>query len=176
MSDTESTLRIINQMRDAGVIGNYAIGGAIGCAFYIEPTTTYDLDIFVPFEIAAGSSLVSLDHIFGYLIPLGYKTKGAKIQIEGSDVDFLPADDELLREALLQAVDAKIGGVQTRVMTAEHLMALALRTGRGKDFIRLEQFFLHKAFNENRLTEILQRHNLIEKWHQFCDKYIRTGE
>jgi hypothetical protein len=33
-------------------------------------------------------------------------------------------------------------------MTAEHLMAIALKTGRGKDFIRLEQFVQGKIFDK----------------------------
>jgi hypothetical protein len=42
----EQAFRVINQMVADGIIENYAIGGATGAFFYIEPDTTYDVDIF----------------------------------------------------------------------------------------------------------------------------------
>jgi hypothetical protein len=172
MKDTQSALAVINQMRDAGVISKYAIGGAIGATFYIEATSTFDIDIFIPFENSPGSSIVSLNHIYDYLTAHGYKAQGGHIVIEGWQVQFLPADDALYREALLQAVEIEIGGVNTWVMTAEHLMAICLRTGRGKDRDRLENFVEHEVYDADKLNQILERHNLLEKWKQFSDKYI----
>lgn len=36
----------INQMQADGVIERYAIGGAVGATFYLEPIATLDVDIF----------------------------------------------------------------------------------------------------------------------------------
>jgi hypothetical protein len=174
MKETQGTLAVINEMRDAGVIGKYTIGGAVAATFYIEPTSTYDIDIFIPFENLPGSSIASPGKIYDYLLPRGYKTQGAHFFIGGWQVQFLPADDDLYKEALLKSVETQVGGVKTWVMTAEHLMAIALRTGRGKDLIRLEQFVKHNVYNTNELNQILARHNLVEKWQQFNDKYIRS--
>jgi hypothetical protein len=176
MQDTQAALKVINEMQGAGVIGKYAIGGAVAATFYIEPTATYDIDIFIPFEKVPGSSFVSLGHVFNYLQTLGYKTSGAHFLIAGWQVQFLPADDALYNEALLQAVETQVGVIKTWIMTAEHLMAIALKTGRGKDLIRLEQFVRHNVFNSDKLNQILTRHNLVEKWQQFNDKYIRSGK
>ena len=90
-------------------------------------------------------------------------------------MQFLPADDDLYHEALLQAVKTNVGKVKTRVMTAEHLMAIALKTGRGKDFILLEQFVQSKIFDKKKLDEILARHNLVATWRRFNDKYVRNA-
>jgi hypothetical protein len=176
MKETQDALAVINEMRDAGVISKYAIGGAVAATFYIEPTATFDIDIFIPFENVPGSSLVSLDHIYNYLTPLGHKSQGAHFIIGGWQVQFLPADDALYGEALSQAVEIQVGRVKTWVMTAEHLMAIALRTGRAKDFIRTEQFIRYNKFDAKKLDEILDRHGLVEKWRQFNDKYIRSGK
>jgi len=46
-SIVKATLQVINEMRAAGVIGRYAIGGAVGATFYLEPAATLDIDIFV---------------------------------------------------------------------------------------------------------------------------------
>lgn len=50
------TLRIINQTKADGVIGKYAIGGAVGASFYLEPFTTKDLYVFVNLDIAQTAS------------------------------------------------------------------------------------------------------------------------
>jgi hypothetical protein len=174
MKETQAALKVVNQMQAAGVIGKYAIGGAVAATFYLEPTATLDIDIFISFKDVPKSSLVSLDPIFNYLKPLGHKVEDAHVVIGGWQVQFLPADDGLYHEALSQALETNVGKVKTRVMTAEHLMAIALKTGRGKDFIRLEQFVQGKIFDKKKLDEILARHKLVAKWKQFNDKYVRN--
>ena len=37
----KATLQVINQMQADGIISRYAIGGAIGATFYLEPTSTF---------------------------------------------------------------------------------------------------------------------------------------
>ena len=38
----KETLEAIHRMRTDGVIGAYAIGGAVGATFYLEPMATMD--------------------------------------------------------------------------------------------------------------------------------------
>ena len=40
-------ITLINQMEADGVVARYAIGGAVGATFYLEPVATLDVDIFV---------------------------------------------------------------------------------------------------------------------------------
>jgi hypothetical protein len=165
------TLQVINQMQAAGVIGKYAIGGAVGATVYLEPAATLDIDIFVSFPDRPGSLIVSPQPIYDYLVrTLGYKVENEHVLVESWPVQFLPADDALHQEALEQAHPLDLEGVQTWVMTAEHLMALALNTGRKKDDWRLELFLESGRYDENKLQGILRRHNLIDKWRQFIDK------
>ena len=42
----ERTLQVLNQLERDGVLGRYAIGGALGATFYVEPLLTFDLDVF----------------------------------------------------------------------------------------------------------------------------------
>lgn len=58
----KATLEAINQMQADGIIGKYAIGGAVGATVYLEPAATLDVDIFVMLPTAIGSSLLSLAH------------------------------------------------------------------------------------------------------------------
>jgi hypothetical protein len=36
---------VIREMQNAGVIERYAIGGAVGATFYLEPVRTLDVDV-----------------------------------------------------------------------------------------------------------------------------------
>jgi hypothetical protein len=70
----KSTFRIINRMVADGVIGKYAVGGAVAALNYIEPTLTDDLDVSISVDHLADqprSGLVSLEPIFGYLRKAG---------------------------------------------------------------------------------------------------------
>lgn len=61
----KDTLAEIEALRESGIICNSAIGGAMGATFYLEPISTYDLDIFVLFE---GSPLIlTLTPIYEFL-------------------------------------------------------------------------------------------------------------
>jgi hypothetical protein len=56
----KETLRVLNELEQSGVIGRYAIGGAVGAIFYMEPFLTYDLHVFVALP-ATGRALLTLD-------------------------------------------------------------------------------------------------------------------
>jgi hypothetical protein len=165
----EKALAVVNQMQAVGVIGKYAIGGAVGAAMYLEPVSTFDLDIFVSFANSE-NPLDPLRSIINYLDTHGHRMRGEYVSIEGWDVQFLPTDDKLCSEALDGAVQTKVGEVPTWVMSAEHLMAIALKTGRAKDFVRLELFIESKIYDEKKFKEILVRHDLLSRWEKFTKK------
>jgi len=60
----KETLEVINQMQADGVIGKYAIGGAVGATFYLAPAATIDVDIFVRFPSESAGSHISLAPIY----------------------------------------------------------------------------------------------------------------
>ena len=168
----KATFAIINQMQADGVIGQYAIGGAVGATFYLEPSATLDIDIFVSLQKTAGSTLVSITPIYDYLTARGGRIEKEYIVIADWPVQFLPPGDALDEEALAQAVATEVDELKVWVMTAEHLVAIALRTGRAKDFIRILQFVESGVLQSDKLDDILIRHGLLEKWEAFGDKFL----
>jgi hypothetical protein len=166
------TLETIKQMQADGIIGRYAIGGAVGATLYLEPAATLDVDIFVMLPTAPGSLLLSLAPLYDYLKARGGTVKDEHIVIGDWPVQFLPPSNELEREAVAEAVSATVEGVTTWVMSAEHLVAIALRTGRAKDHIRIVQFVEQGAVDRGKLQGILERHGLTPKWKQFETKYL----
>lgn len=167
----ESSLRVLNEMEAAGVIGKYAIGGAVAAFLYIEPGTTFDLDAFIAWE-PGPSGLLDLGPIYDYLRAHGYEPLREGVMIEGWEVQFLPSGTPLEKEALEQAVAIEIGGVPTRIFTQEHLMAISLQTGRPKDFVRLVAFVEEGKADQIALAEILRRHQMEAKWSQFQTRFL----
>lgn len=155
-----------------GVIEQYAIGGAVAAIFYIEPINTNDLDIF--FHVKDPSvGLDILAPLYKYLSGLGYKVEGEAIDIEGWPVQLLPIFNPLLEEAVEQATEVRFQRTKTRVMQAEHLVAIMLQTGRLKDYARIAQFLEHEAVDQKALTRILERHGLIKKWETFNRRKLK---
>jgi hypothetical protein len=106
----KETLSEINALSSAGIIGQSAIGGAMGATFYLEPISTYDLDIFVLFE--SPPLILTLTPIYDFLCARGHEAEGDAINICGWPVQFLPAESPLLREAVEQAVNVDFEGVR----------------------------------------------------------------
>jgi hypothetical protein len=160
------TLQVLNELERAGVIERYAIGGAMGATFYVEPLLTFDLDVFVILpQDAAG--LVSLAPLYEALRAQGHTEDGECVIIEGVPVQFLPAYNALLEEALREARDTSYEDVPTRVVRAEHLVAICLQTGRDKDRERVRIFRDQAEVDMNFLADVLRRHGLEGKWKQW---------
>jgi len=171
----KATLEAINKMQVDGVIGQYAIGGAVGATLYLEPAATLDVDVFVTLPVVEGSSLLTLSPIYDYLRGHGGTVEHEHIVVGGWPIQFLPPANQLEREAITEAVEVTVEGVSTRVMTAEHLVAIALKTGRAKDNIRILHFIEQKAVNRCRLNEILERHGLAKRWQEFERRYLEEN-
>jgi hypothetical protein len=71
-----------------------------------------------------------------------------------------------------ESVATTVEGVGTWVMTAEHLVSIALRTGRPKDHNRILQFIEQDAVDRGKLQGILELHGLASRWKQFEHKYL----
>jgi len=159
-------------MQADGVIGKYAIGGAVGATLYLEPAATLDVDIFVVLPEVPGSKLLSLTPLYDYLKARGCAVQDEHIVIGDWPVQFLPPTNQLEQEAVAESVETTVQGVPTWVMSAEHLVAIALGTGRSKDHIRIVQFIEQDAVDRNKLQAILERHGLSAKWQRFEQKYL----
>jgi hypothetical protein len=168
----KDVITTIKRMETDGVIDRYAIGGAVGATFYLEPVATLDVDIFVVFRSEPGSVVLSPQPVFDYLKARGFVMDGEYIVIGGWPVQFLPATGPLVEEALAQAVESDVDGVPARVFRAEHLAAIALQTGRAKDKARLLQFVESAALDTRRFQDIVVRHGLEAAWQRFEGQFL----
>ena len=176
MSGISQVIATINRLEGDGVIERYAIGGAVGATFYLEPVATLDVDIFVVFREEAGRTLLNLKPIFDYLTVRGGVIDGEYIVIAGWPVQFLPPTSPLVGEAMADAVTVNVEEIPARVFTAEHLAAVALQTGRPKDMARLLQFIESGALNLGRFQGILARHGLTDRWRKFERTFLSGSQ
>jgi hypothetical protein len=153
----------MNELEKAGVFSRYAIGGAMAATFYTEPFLTFDLDVFVVLPQTPGG-LLTLAPLYDALRARGYREQDECVLIEGVPVQFLPAYNALVEEALNQATEVDYEGTLTRVLRSEHLVAISLQTGRDKDRERVRILREQTKLDLNFLAEVLRRHNLEERW------------
>ena len=155
----EKTLRVLNDLKRAGVVSRYAIGGAMGATFYVEPVLTFDLDVFIVLPATSGG-LLTLSPLYEALRERGYREEKDCVNIEGIPVQFLPAYNALVEEALAEAREMTYEATPTRVLRAEHLLAIALQTGRAKDRERVRLLREQATLDTHYLATLLDRHGL----------------
>jgi len=164
----ERTFAVINQMVADGVIENYAVAGAIGAMFYVEPFSTKDLDVFVltP-EDQLGLAIPGLN----YLKARGYtEWRNEGIVIEGWPVQFMPVANALEREAYEKAQYHDVDAVSVRVVSPEHLVAIMLQVGRLKDLARVDMFLAQSAVDLEELSDILDRYGLSDRFAEYSKR------
>ncbi len=125
MASFADALRVLNEMKEARVVEDYAVAGAMALVFWTEPVPTFDLDVlvFLPGEEA---TIVTLAPIYDWAAERGYSTQAEHVMIEGVPVQFLPAHGELADEAIEQAATLEYQSVSVRVVRPEYLVALYL--------------------------------------------------
>ena len=163
---------MLNQMVADGAIEDYALAGAVGAMFYVEPFSTRDIDVLVATAEPEGKLIAELPG-WKYLSSRGHnEIRGEAIVVEGWPVQFLPVSNPLEREAYLNAQDQNLDGVAVIVVQPEHLVAMMLKLGRLKDFARIQMFWSQDSINSEVLEDILQRHGLNDKWNEFRDRFL----
>jgi hypothetical protein len=155
----QAALRALNRLVADGVIGNYAIGGAIGASFYIDALQTEDIDAFVILPVAL-SGLVSLTPIYQALLALGGTEEREYIRFGEWPLQILTDANPLIAEAIRDAEQSEFDGVATRVFLPEHLCAIALQTGRLKDYLRVTMFLEQGHVDLEVLRSLAERYEL----------------
>lgn len=153
------TIEVINAMEADGVIGRYAIAGAVAAYNYIEPMLTEGMDVLVSFDDDRDSKIPALER-----------------SIEGRPVEFLPVSNLLDLEAIADTEQVEFRNesgdpVRARVLKPEYLVAICLRAGRPKDLICISQFLEERAVDVSALWDVLARHGLRSAWEDFCARF-----
>ncbi len=160
---------ILEQLVSEGSLKRYAIGGATAAGFHGEPLATRDIDVFIFIDPPPGAILVTLEPLYSRLAQLGFSEfEEEGILIHGFPVQFLSASPGLESEAIENAIVAEWDGHKIRVMSPEHLAAIALTAGRPKDRARLVYLVELPNFDHLKFTDILHHHGLLTQWNTWA--------
>jgi len=150
-------LRAANELVSAGLIKDYALGGALAAIYYTEPFTTYDADIIF---VASDKTLsAGVPAIYSHLQSKGWRVEREHLLIKDFPVQFLAASG-LTEEAVQEAREIEYEGVPAKVFRPEYIIAIAASVGRSKDLARIEQLLEQAKINKPMLDDILRRYNL----------------
>jgi hypothetical protein len=150
-------LRAANELVSAGLIKDYALGGALAAIYYTEPFATYDADIIF---ISSDKTLsAGIPAIYSHLQSKGWHVEREHLIIKDFPVQFLAASG-LTEEAVRKAKRIEYDGVPAKVFSPEYIIAIAVSVGRHKDLARIEQLMAQAKVDRALLDDILRRHNL----------------
>ena len=79
-------------------------------------------------------------------------------------MQFLPAYNALIEEAVAEARETLYEGIPTRVARAEHLVAISVQTGRDKDRERVRVLREQAGLDIEYLQRVLARYSLDAQW------------
>lgn len=159
MSTLSDVFRELNILKEQRAIEEYAIAGAMAFLFYTEPVRTYDLDVFV-FLPPQSSFIFSMEPLYSVLRNRGFTFDAEHAMIYDTPVQFLPAYNPLVEEAVREAIIHDYDGVPVRVVGPEHLAALALQTGGRHRRMRAEALIEDGALDREKLAVIMSVHGI----------------
>ena len=87
---------LLNGMRDAGVISDYALFGAAAQMRYTEALATLDADVLV--AVPSPDRLDVLGPLYDYCRTRGYEPEGEAVRVGAWPVQFVPVFSDLTRE------------------------------------------------------------------------------
>ena len=159
MATLADVFRVLNELRRERVVEDYAVGGAMAVLFYAEPARTYDVDVFVvlPGPVAG---LLDLPALYAWLKARGHTPDAEHVLVHGVPVQFLPAYNPLVEEAVRSARELSYAETPVRVVAPEHLVARSLQAGGARRRERAAQLVEAGSVDRARLAEILDRHHL----------------
>lgn len=160
MSSLADVFRELNTLKETGLVGDYAIGGATAVLFYAEPARTYDVDVFILLQEPKASPLVSLGSLYDWARSRGFEVDAEHVLVHGVPVQFLPAHNALAEDAVASARTLDYEGVPVRVFDPEHLAALAFQAGGPRRRERAWQLLETGGVDRLRLRTLLGAHGI----------------
>ena len=161
---------LLNAMRAAGVISNYALFGAIAQMRYTEPVATLDADVLV--DLPSQMSLDVLAPIYKFRAARGYSPEGAAVRVGAWPVQFIPAFSALTRDALQYADAVDFEGVPFRVVRADYLALIALSVGRATDLTRIVALLEAGSVTPEGTGQLAERYGLSDAWQRFTMRFL----
>ena len=167
----KNVAKLLNEMREAGVIKDYAVFGAVAQMRYTEAVATMDADILVLLP-ESPANLNLLGPIYTFCATKGYQPEGETIRVHDWPVQFIPTFDRMTEAAITHAENSEIDGEPIRVVSALYLGVIALNTGRPKDYARILALLEVNAVTSDGLSSLAEEYDLSGAWKKFKLRFL----
>lgn len=151
----------INDLKERGLIQDYAIFGAVAQTFWDEAIPTFDLDVLVLLP-AQDARIDVLGPIYEWAEERRHSVKGEHIVISEVPVQFVPVPNALAEESVHRAAIREFNGSPIRIVRPEYLIALWLQppanSSRRKE--RAAKLLESGTVDEALLGDLMTRYNL----------------
>lgn len=153
MTRFERVIELFNRiMMERNLLDDYAIGGAVALAYYIEPRDTQDLDLYL---------LVSDDQyhkLWETLIEMGFKSEGQRVIIYDVPVDLFPVSiGPIFKEALSKSKKIFMGGLPVKIFPSEYLVVTKLMAHRYRDKEDVHRLFERRVVSSKIVSGLIRR-------------------
>lgn len=162
--------RLLNEMRACGVVREWALFGATAQMRYTEPVATIDADVLIDLPDAGRIDL--LGPVYEFCRSKNLPPEGEAVRVGAWPVQFVPVFDPLTREALETAESIDFDGEPIRVVSAVHLAAIALATGRAKDHARILALLESGRVGRPEIARLAERFGLSAAWARFERRFL----
>ena len=146
-------LIVLNELKEREIIQDYAIGGGLAIIHRNIEYASQDLDVFA--IIISEDSFRILQPVYKYFRERGHKPKKEHIYIGDIPIQIFPNISPLHNNAVEEADKVEVGGIPTKVIGVEHLIALSLISFRPTDKWRIGKLLAEA--DKERLNKILDR-------------------
>ena len=86
-------------------------------------------------------------------------------------MQILPAYTPLVEEAVMCAVDRAFEDLTVRVVDANYLCAIALQTGRPKDYLRIHTLIESGHVQSDKISALVNKFALASRWEIYVQRY-----
>ena len=162
--------QLLNDMRAAGVITDYALFGAIAQMRFTAPVATLDADVLV--AVPSPDRVDMLAPVYAWCRARGLQSEGEGIRVGAWPVQFIPAFSPLTTEAMNNADVTDFDGEPFRVVKANYLAVIALSVGRGKDYARILSLLESGSVTREDVADLAKRFDLGSAWVRFQERFL----
>ncbi len=162
--------QLLNEMKNAGVILDWAPFGATAQMRYTEPVATIEVEALI--EVPNPLRIDLLSPVYEFCRGRSHQEEGEAIRVGTWPVQFVPVFDSLTAEALKKAETVDFEGEPLRVVSAVYLAAIALKTGRAKDSARILALLESESVKKPEIAALAARLGLGPAWTRFEKRFL----
>ncbi|HMM79039.1 MAG TPA: hypothetical protein PKC65_03340 [Pyrinomonadaceae bacterium] len=168
----DQLIAVCEQMRNADIIGEYAIGGAFAATLLDEPIATADVDIFFVFSKESSSLVLDMTPIYDFAREQGFAFDHEFIKIHGWLVQFVESGtDPLWLDAIGSPRLIPVGNTSVPVIEPHFLVLMWLSAGRSKDFEKIARFVDAGLVTEEDFS-VVERYGLALEWDKVRNRFF----